>query len=368
MSRNRDINIIANTNTDHSNNNNLSATTLKQPLRFDDLAFKALLQNSVINFNSQDDYNVFKRFKVKYDTLPFLQSIADADPTKVKNFLDDYPELAMVARGTVTTVSGDTYINHSAIELAYVMDDDELTRDELLSVIQKLPPDKTKEAETQLANKMAEVEKQRAQFKPYDFSEMVKAIAADQTLRNTGQASEATKQALEKVKKDFTPGVITQGKSWIKEHLQEAYRVYDKNWCSWNNEQLRWYLIHVIGHLQTRVEKCFEQECSQGLNEIVTQKKRNARSAQIKNWINQVLLTYRGSADSSLVLSRDFFVDIIYGCGRGRNGDSLPGAGGRRGTLKNSVEQKNQQWKLLCSNLTENCINNIRAPTSVNIL
>src|SRR3990167_9188172 len=179
MSGNRDINIIANTSTDNSssNNNNLSAITLKQPERLDNLAFKALLRNSVINFNSQDDYDVFEPHKVKHDTLPFLQSIADADPAEVKSFLDDCPKLAVVARGTVTTVSGDTYENYSAIELAYVMDDDELMREVLLPAILKLPPDNIKEAETQLANKMAEVEKQRAQFKPYDFSAMVKAIA-----------------------------------------------------------------------------------------------------------------------------------------------------------------------------------------------
>src|SRR3990167_7988837 len=347
MSGNRDTNITAHTHPDHSNsnNNNLSATPYKQPPRLDDLAFKALLKNSVINFNSQDDYDVFEQYKVKHDTLPFLQNIADADPAEVKNFLDDCPELSVVARGTVTTVSGDTYENYSAIELAYVMDDDELMREVLLPAILKLPPDNIKEAETQLANKMAEVEKQRAQFKPYDFSAMVKAIAADQTLRNTGQASEATKEVLEKFKRDFTPGVMTQGKSWIKEHLQEAYRVYDENWDPWHSEQLRcWYLIHVVGHLQTRVEKCFEQECSQGLKKVVNQKQRNARSVKIKNWVNDVSLTYRGAADSSLVLSRDFFVEIIYGWG-------LATAGVVRTSLKNYVEQKNQQWKLLSSHL-----------------
>ena len=351
MSGNRDTNITANTNTDNSN---LDATTNREIQRLGELAFKALLKNSVINFNSQGDYEVFEQYKVKHDTLLFLQSIANADPAEVKNFLDECPEVSVIARGTVTTVSGDTYKNYSAIELAYVMDDDELMRDVLLPAILKLPPDKIKEAAMQLANKIAEVEKQRVQFKPYDFSEMVEAIAEDLTLRETGQASEATKEVLEKLKKDFTPGVITEGKSWIKEHLQEAYRVYDENWYLWSDEQLRWYLIHVVGHLQTRVEKCFEQECSQGLEEIVTYMIPNARSVKIKNWLNDVVLTYRGAADSSLLLSRDFFVEIVYGAGDG-------GAGGRgRGIfLETSVEQKNQKWKLLSSNLAENCINNI---------
>ena len=358
MSGNRK-NITTHTDHSNSNNNNVSATILKQPPRLDDLAFKALLKNSVINFHSQGDYEVFERYKVKHDILSFLQSIADADPTEVKNFFDDCPELSVIARGTVTTVSGDTYENVSAIELAYVMDDDELMREVLLPAILKLPPDNIKEAETQLANKMAEVEKQRAQFKPYDFSEMVKAIAADQTLRKTGQASEATKEVLENFKRDFTPGVMTQGKSWIKEHLQAAYRIYDENYDPWNSEQLRWYLIHVVGHVQTRVEKCFEQECSQGLNEIVAQKKRNERSVKIMNWLNDIPLTFRGAADSSLLLSRDFLVEIVYGassvaaCGWGA-GDTAVAR-----SLKNYVEQKNQQWKLLCRNLAKNCINNI---------
>jgi len=109
-------------------------------------------------------------------------------------------------------------------------------------------------------NKMTEVEKQRAHFKPYDFSEMVKAIANDNTLENTGKPNEATQKALAKFKEDFKPGRIREGKSLIKEHLQEAYRVYDENWNPWNANQLRWYLINVVGHPQTLVEKCQDIE------------------------------------------------------------------------------------------------------------
>src|SRR3990167_10673388 len=104
MSGNRDTNITANTNTDNSN---LDATTNREIQRLGELAFKALLKNSVINFNSQGDYEVFEQYKVKHDTLLFLQSIANADPAEVKNFLDDCPEVSVIARGTVTTVSGD---------------------------------------------------------------------------------------------------------------------------------------------------------------------------------------------------------------------------------------------------------------------
>lgn len=166
------------TNTD-TDNSNVNANTHREIPRLGDLAFKALLENNLFTTSSDGERDSYDR----YGSLLFLQSIADANPHEVKKFLIQYPELAVVARGTVTTASGNTYENYSAIELAYAMDDDELIRDVLLSAICKLPPEMIKKAETQLANKMAEVEKQRAQFKPYNFSEIVKAIAADQMLR-----------------------------------------------------------------------------------------------------------------------------------------------------------------------------------------
>jgi len=61
----------------------------------------------------------------------------------------------------------------------------------------------------------------------------------------------------------------------------------------------------------------FEQESSQGLKEIANEEKPSRRATAIKNNINDLPLTYRGSPDSSLLLGRDFFVDICYGDGFG---------------------------------------------------
>src|SRR3990167_2311199 len=298
-----------------NNNNNKNAIVNNgQVPSLTELALKAFFRaRKELEFEIPSAYNTVIEKQIPKLFPDFLQAIANADPKAVGDFLDFRPELAVIAHGTVTTISGYTYENVSAIQLAYLMDDDELTRDVLLPAIQKLPKEMIEDANTQLVNKMTEVEIQRAQFKPYDFSEMVKAIANDQTLINTGKPNEATQKALAKFKEDFKPGSIREGKSWIKAHLQEAHRVYNENFDLWNRNQLRWYLINVVGHMQTLVEKCFEQECSQRLSEIVGHKKPNARDVKIKNWINDVALTYRGTADSSLVLGRDFFVEIICG-------------------------------------------------------
>lgn len=38
---------------------------------------------------------------------------------------------------------------------------------------------------------------------------------------------------------------IKFGKSFIKEHLQEGYKVYGQNWDPWNGEQLQ-DLVHQV--------------------------------------------------------------------------------------------------------------------------
>ena len=341
-----------------NNNNNKNAIVNNgQVPSLTELALKAFFRaRKELEFEIPSAYNTVIEKQIPKLFPDFLQAIANADPKAVGDFLDFRPELAVIAHGTVTTISGYTYENVSAIQLAYLMDDDELTRDVLLPAIQKLPKEMIEDANTQLVNKMTEVEIQRAQFKPYDFSEMVKAIANDQTLINTGKPNEATQKALAKFKEDFKPGSIREGKSWIKAHLQEAYRVYDENWNPWHGNQLRWYLINVVGHPQTLVEKCFEQECSQGLNEIVEKKKPNARGVKIKNWINDVALTYRGAADSSLVLGRDFFVEITRGACTNVGGWESRGGfiNFIRSGLQNYVEQKHQDFQKL-QKLSSSC-------------
>lgn len=306
--------------------------------------------------NSAIEYDVLMTYKLKYEMHPFLQAIADADPDSAKELLEDNPQLAVMACGTVTTSSGNTYENVTAIQLAYLMDDVDMCN-MMLPYINKLPKEMIEKANDQLAKKMAEVEVQQSQFKPFDFNPLVQAITVDQVLIDTfiytGRPNAETEKELVKLKEYFKAGTIKLGKSFIKEHLQEGFSIYDQNCDSWNRNQLLWFFINVIGHIETLAEKCFEQECSQGLREIVDEKKPNQRANTIKNYFNNLPLTYRGSHDSSLLLGRNFFVEIYYG-GRSADIRSVAGMDASRRCLKIYIEQKNQAWKNLSSSLTSN--------------
>lgn len=326
----------------------------RQIPRLEKLAFEAFLryrqEYNQNEYEAQIQDNPVVIQHMKDDISLFMQYIADADPIEAEKLLQKNPLLATLASGTVTTVSGCTYENVSAIQLAYLMYDVEMCN-MMLPYIKELSEDLRKKVDDELAKKMAEVEMQRAEFKPYDFSEIVKAITEDGHLKNTGQPSLATEKVLAKFKEYFKPGIIKEGKSWIKEHLQEGFLVYDKNWDPWEIPQLRWYLINVIGYMQTLTEKCFEQECSQRLKEIVDEEKPNVRTSTIKNYINDLPLTYRGSQDSSLLLGRDFFVEIYYGMALGWD-TVVAGHGLVVESLKTYAKQKDQAWKNLSSSLT----------------
>lgn len=278
-----------------------------------DLAFEALLRHRAeITLQSQSQYDVLIQYKLKKEIPLFLQYIANGDPNSAKELLENNPQLAVVACGTVTTSSGNTYENVTAVQLAYVVDDDDMCNSILLPYIKKLPEDMIKQADEQLTKKMAEVEKLESEFKPYDFSVIVKVITADETLKVTGKAGPETEEALDKFKEDFKPGVIKRGKSFINEHLQEGYKVCGKQ-KQWNVKQLLWFLINITATMQDRVEKCWEQEFSQGLCEILLEKKPRKRSVILKNKLGDSEMTYRQSADSKLLLGRDFFVEIYHG-------------------------------------------------------
>ena len=171
--------------------------------RLEKLALNAL-------FKPKKDGSIIDRTKASvvignliYDLVrPFLQCIADGDQDGAETFLKDCPALAVLACGTVTTCSENIYENHTAIELACALDDDDMCN-MMLPYIKTLSADLIKQASDQLTKKIAEVEAQRSQFKPYDFSEIVKAISADQTLRDTGTPSAETKLALAKFKEYF---------------------------------------------------------------------------------------------------------------------------------------------------------------------
>lgn len=326
------------------------------------MSLSALLKNSIIKIDYEATKEVL-RYKFKQDTLRFLQCIADAKPGEVKEYLEENPEFAANACGSVTTVSGNTYENVTAIQLMYLMDDNEMFVEAVLPYIQKLKPELIKIVEMQLSNKMEEVEKQRHQFKLYYFGNLLDEILRDQTLRDSGQPNDRTKQALAKFKDDFKPGIITEGKSWIKNNLQHAFNL-DREYPDLreNRKVFEWFIINVVGHVQTLVEKCFEQECSQGL--IRGQK--NKRKVQIEDTMyTHKELTYRESVDSSLKLSRDYFVEINTGLGWGaESAGRWLTVYGRWEThpcivLDHHLSSKNQQWEKIKSSLTNIIRNNL---------
>jgi hypothetical protein len=246
--------------------------------RLSDLAFQAFLKNSVIPTVSQAQNEVYLQAQFNH----FLQSIVDVNVAVINDFLEDNPEIA-VLRGTVTTASGYTYRNVSAIELACVMGNVNLLETVLFPVLKQQSQDLFEKAQKQLGNKIAEIEKLRIQFKPYNFSDIVNAITADQTLRNTGQPNETTTKALIKLKADFAPRIISEGKSsepgvicgtsWIEEQLIEAYAIIENNLIHWSEHQYNFYINHIINYfLQNHVEKNFEieiQRCAdETLNEL----------------------------------------------------------------------------------------------------
>lgn len=220
-----------------------------------ELAFKKLLQNDTITISSEAEMGMYKQFIFNHDVSLFLQSIADANSLKAQEFLDDSPELVVDARGTVKGASGYTYENHSAIELAYVMGDYNLMRNILLPAIYKLPPNMIEMAKLHLSNKILQIKEQENQFRPYDFSEIVKAISSNVSVREAN-----TQNALAKFQEAFKPGNIKEGKSWIEEHLHEAWRLYRKENANWDTNQQSCYIGNVIEPLLKMTENLFMQE------------------------------------------------------------------------------------------------------------
>ena len=196
--------------------------------RLDKLAFEAFLRYRQ-EYSPNEYETEFENNPVviqQSEILPFLQCIADADLVGTENFLKKNPLLAVLASGTVTTVSGYTYENVSAIQLAYLMDDVEIGN-MMLPYIKELSEEMRKKADGQLTKKMTEVAVQQSQFKPFDFNPLIQAITADQMLIATGNPSPETEKELAKLKEYFKAGTIKFGKSFFKEHLQEGFRVYD---------------------------------------------------------------------------------------------------------------------------------------------
>ncbi len=333
------------------NNTHSNSIIFRENLPLRDLAFKAFLRaRQEIDFEPMTGCDeVIQKQAIKH----LLSHIADANPIAAKDHLAKCPESSFVKRDTITTASGYTYEDVSAIELIYLMDDDEML-EMALDYIKELPIQTKIEIYTQLTHKMAEVEKQRAQFKPYDFSEIVLAITNDQSLKDKDIPTEATLSALAKLKNDFTPDVIKQDKSWIKEQLEAACQVYLKNAAAWPYSKCRWYLINVSGYIQTLVETCFEQECSQGLVNIVVEKQPNTRNVKVKEDIGDKAMgkemTYRGATDLSLRLGCDFFVEFVEG--KAMSSIAWYYSGGAS-MFPDYYTHKKQRWDLVLQHLAD---------------
>ena len=289
--------------------------------RLDELAFEALLRNRVdsIKPRTQGQYEVLMQYKLKKDIPVFLQYIADGNEAEVTSMLEDNPALVLAACGTVTTFSGDTLEDVTAIQLAYLLEDDELYHT-MMPYLGDLPQGRER-AHQQLAKKIAEVEEQELRFKQYDFNDLITAISEDHSLKNKHTASAETEEALTKFKENFKPGIVKKGRPFNMHHLKDAYAVYCENFDRWNRWQLLWFLQYVIGYLQSRVPSCYAQAFSQGLKKIIDEKQFLKRSFTLKNYINSEKIFYFSREVTPLfMLGRDIYIDIYYGGADGEDG------------------------------------------------
>lgn len=271
------------------------------------------------NLNKIYAWKEEKEFKQKREML--FKYIADANANAAMHLLETNAITALSTYAAVTTVSGNTYENLSALVLAYVLDDVDMCKIILRAISKIAKRDKSNHevAEAianiydQLVKKMAEVEAQKKQFKPYDFSVLVNAITKDEALLEGMKAGKNVEQEWVKFKEDFKPQVIHQGRSLIKEQLNAAEQVFNENLTSWNEKQKLWYLINVIGFMQTRVEKSCEYELSQGIKEVVGTQKQARRCNKLVIPIKNSHGNFRQTYDGKYLLGRDYYIEIFDG-------------------------------------------------------
>lgn len=325
--------------------------------RLDEKAFDALLRyRTEMTPHSEAEYEVLLQHKFKKEIPIFLQCIADGNQPEIEEFLKESPELAELACGTVTTFSKDTFENVTAIQLAYLLEDEKIGK---LLFQATNNPERRKKLNQQLAQKISEVEDQEAHFKKYDLTAIAKAIKNDQHLRATGKASHETEKAFAKFKDYFQPKVVQKGRPFNMADLQQAYALYHKNWIVWNYNQLVWFLHNVIRLLLGRVSASYAQAFSQGLKAIVENNETVERRFKLNDEIS-----YRYnpslSEDSydnfsyytcchSPTMKDGSFVDIHTGS-VGEDGYPWWGTTRTDGSLKKYIAQKKQDWNDLINN------------------
>lgn len=127
---------------------------------------------------------------------------------------------------------------------------------------------------------------------PFDFSELVNSITADQNLRYRGVASQTTQDALKKFRMHFRPRLITEENSHHHSNISElirALKVYDDNWDHWHGSRLDHYFwCRIIGGFQRLLSTIDAQWlCRKHLHIVLKEKEGCARELKIGNWITK---------------------------------------------------------------------------------
>lgn len=274
--------------------------------------------------------------------------IANGNFPEAEKILTNKPRLALKKVDQVPCSSGDTYLDVSAIQLTYLLDEIGM----LKMLLRKLEGhDKEKDiASAQLRSKINQAEKQLANYKAYDFSIIIRAISSDEQIRSTGKAKDSTLEIYHDLLGNFAPCSISIGKSLIIKHLQNANVAGDEQ-NQWNSQQKQWYKTRVVGFLQSRVCKFHQFVFSQGLQNYFCQKNPLKRSEQIKditnprNRDNPPLINYKG--DENKKLGEDYFIDIYNGAATTE--ESTVGIALRNKRLQEYTNLLNDNFKQ-CSN------------------
>lgn len=98
----------------------------------------------------------------------------------------------------------------------------------------------------------------------YDFDQLVQATTTDLQLRNTGKPSDATLLLLGAFRAHFKPGLIKIGYHFNLNDFVKALTAYDKNCLRWNEHQLWFFGVYIIGFLERLLPAPYMQRACSG--------------------------------------------------------------------------------------------------------
>jgi hypothetical protein len=183
------------------------------------------------------------------------------------------------------------------------------------------------------------------------MTEVVNAIATDQTLIDHNTPSEATQAVLKQFRNYLLPKDVTQGHHFNLNYLIEAFNLYNQNWDLWNSNQLSLFWRQVIGYLERLVPAVGAQAFCQGLYYYVEQNQPPTRSLKVYSYLTSTDIEYFSSSDVSAAAGLGFDFGIYTGA------ITVAGVWGRAcggvlsTLLKNYVEQKQQSLTTLNNTL-----------------